>query len=162
MKEYEHSFKVKSILSYLEYCKQNGYTEFDVVTQNRVVYENSNSDHIIARITTETVGEGKERIVFDCKNVGSKRKDLNISSESIPMELTEETKKIVLSMLEVLEFYVAADNLRTRYIFKKEGVTFEIDDYIRPQTQVVAIEGKEEAVEKVYSDILSKINNIIK
>ena len=161
MKEYEHSFKVKSILPYLEYCKQNGYTEFDVVTQNRVVYENSNSDHIIARITTETVG-GKERIVFDCKNVGSKRKDLNISSESIPMELTEETKKIVLSMLEVLEFYVAADNLRTRYIFKKEGVTFEIDDYIRPQTQVVAIEGKEEAVEKVYSDILSKINNIIK
>ena len=161
MKEYEHSFKVKSILPYLEYCKQNGYTEFDAVTQNRVVYENSNSDHIIARITTETVG-GKERIVFDCKNVGSKRKDLNISSESIPMELTEETKKIVLSMLEVLEFYVAADNLRTRYIFKKEGVTFEIDDYIRPQTQVVAIEGKEEAVEKVYSDILSKINNIIK
>lgn len=161
MKEYEHSFKVKSILPYLEYCKQNGYTEFDAVTQNRVVYENSNSDHIIARITTETVG-GKERTVFDCKNVGSKRKDLNISSESIPMELTEETKKIVLSMLEVLEFYVAADNLRTRYIFIKEGVTFEIDDYKRPQTQVVAIEGKEEAVEKVYSDILSKINNIIK
>ena len=161
MKEYEHSFKVESILTYLEYCKEKGYTELDSVTQNRVVYENSNSDHIIARITTETVG-GKERTVFDCKNVGSKRKDLNISSESIPMELTEETKKIVLSMLEVLEFYVAADNLRTRYIFIKEGVTFEIDDYKRPQTQVVAIEGKEEAVEKVYKEILSKINNIIK
>ena len=161
MKEYEHSFKVESILPYLEYCKEKGYTELDSVTQNRVVYENSNSDHIIARITTETVG-GKEITVFDCKNVGSKRKDLNISSESIPMELTEETKKIVLSMLEVLEFYVAADNLRTRYIFIKEGVTFEIDDYKRPQTQVVAIEGKEEAVEKVYKEILSKINNIIK
>ena len=161
MKEYEHSFKVESILPYLEYCKEKGYTELDSVTQNRVVYENSNSDHIIARITTETVG-GKERTVFDCKNVGSKRKDLNISSESIPMELTEETKKIVLSMLEVLEFHVAADNLRTRYIFIKEGVTFEIDDYKRPQTQVVAIEGKEEAVEKVYKEILSKINNIIK
>lgn len=161
MKEYEHSFKVESILPYLEYCKEKGYTELDSVTQNRVVYENSNSDHIIARITTETVG-GKERTVFDCKNVGSKRKDLNISSESIPMELAEETKKIVLSMLEVLEFYVAADNLRTRYIFIKEGVTFEIDDYKRPQTQVVAIEGKEEAVEKVYKEILSKINNIIK
>ena len=161
MKEYEHSFKVESILPYLEYCKEKGYTELDSVTQNRVVYENSNSDHIITRITTETVG-GKERTVFDCKNVGSKRKDLNISSESIPMELTEETKKIVLSMLEVLEFYVAADNLRTRYIFIKEGVTFEIDDYKRPQTQVVAIEGKEEAVEKVYKEILSKINNIIK
>ena len=161
MKEYEHSFKVESILPYLEYCKEKGYIELDSVTQNRVVYENSNSDHIIARITTETVG-GKERTVFDCKNVGSKRKDLNISSESIPMELAEETKKIVLSMLEVLEFYVAADNLRTRYIFIKEGVTFEIDDYKRPQTQVVAIEGKEEAVEKVYKEILSKINNIIK
>lgn len=161
MKEYEHSFKVESILPYLEYCKEKGYIELDSVTQNRVVYENSNSDHIIARITTETVG-GKERTVFDCKNVGSKRKDLNISSESIPMELTEETKKIVLSILEVLEFYVAADNLRTRYIFIKEGVTFEIDDYKRPQTQVVAIEGKEEAVEKVYKEILSKINNIIK
>ena len=161
MKEYEHSFKVESILPYLEYCKEKGYIELDSVTQNRVVYENSNRDHIIARITTETVG-GKERTVFDCKNVGSKRKDLNISSESIPMELTEETKKIVLSILEVLEFYVAADNLRTRYIFIKEGVTFEIDDYKRPQTQVVAIEGKEEAVEKVYKEILSKINNIIK
>lgn len=158
MKEYEHSFKVESILPYIEYCKKNGYTEIGIVTQNRVVYENKNSNHIIARITTETIGD-KERIIFDCKNVGSKQKDLNISKESIPMELTQETKKIILSMLEVLEFYVAADNLRTRYIFQKKGVTFEIDDYIRPKTQVVAIEGNEETVEKVYSDILSKINN---
>ena len=156
-----HTYAMHSFKPRYGIAQKDGYTEIGIVTQNRVVYENKNSNHIIARITTETIGD-KERIIFDCKNVGSKQKDLNISKESIPMELTQETKKIVLSMLEVLEFYVAADNLRTRYIFQKKGVTFEIDDYIRPKTQVVAIEGNEEAVEKVYSDILSKINNMTK
>ena len=53
MKEYEYSFKVKSIEPYIEYCKEHNYEEISITTQNRKVYENKNSDHIIARLTTE-------------------------------------------------------------------------------------------------------------
>ena len=157
MKEYEHSFKAKSIIPYLDYCKENGYTQLEVIKQNRVVYHNKNSKHIIARITTDITEHGN-KIVFDFKNIESAKQDLKISKESMPLELDEERKKIVLSMLDVLEFYVAADNLRTRYVFNKDGVTFEIDDYERPQMKVIAIEGDEDKVEKVYHDVLSKIS----
>ncbi len=158
MKEYERSFKVKSILPFLEYCRKNGYKEFDVVIQNRVVYENKNCEHIIARITTETI-KGQEKTIFDCKNVNRKKQNLNISSESLPMELNSENLKIIKSVLDVLEFKIAADNLRTRYVFEKDGVKFEIDDYTRPEMKVVAIEGEQTAVEKVYNDVSSRFIN---
>lgn len=63
MKEYEYSFKVKSIEPYINYCKKNGYEEVCIVTQNRIVYENRNSNHIIARVTTEEKKWRKGNIV---------------------------------------------------------------------------------------------------
>lgn len=160
MKEYERTFKVKSIMPFVEYCKKNGYQEFDAVKQNRVVYENQNCDHIIARITTETI-KGQEKTIFDCKNVNRKKQNLNISSESLPMELNSENLKIIKSVLDVLEFKIAADNLRTRYVFEKDGVKFEIDDYTRPEMKVVAVEGDESLVETVYSEISAKFSDFM-
>jgi hypothetical protein len=69
------------------------------------------------------------------------------------MIVTDENKEIVKSILEVLDFYEAADNIRTRYEYVLGGVKFEIDDYIRPQAQVVAIEGEKELVDKVYEQV---------
>ena len=67
--------------------------------------------------------------------------------------ITDENKEIVKSILEVLDFYEAANNIRTRYEYVLGGVKFEIDDYIRPQAQVVAIEGEKELVDKVYEQV---------
>jgi len=39
MKEYEYSMKVKSVESFIEYCKANNYAE-KVSKQNRIVFEN--------------------------------------------------------------------------------------------------------------------------
>lgn len=152
MKEYEYSFKVKSIEPYINYCKKNGYEEVCIVTQNRIVYENRNSNHIIARVTTEEKN-GEKEILFDCKNIGEKNKSLNISNESLPMVVTKDNLEIINSILNVLEFYEAANNFRKRYIYKKGGVKFEIDDYTSPKMQVVAIEGDEGEVESVYKEI---------
>ena len=154
MKEYEYSFKVKSIEPYINYCKDCGYEKIEVVKQNRKVYENKNSDHIIARLTTEEKNGIKET-VFDCKNVGEKLKSLNISNESLPMLVSDDNLEIINSLLNVLEFYEAANNFRTRYVYQKGGVKFEIDDYTSPKMQVVAIEGNESEVEDVYKEIMS-------
>ena len=97
-------------------------------------------------------------IFFGTKNVGEKRGDLNISSESEVFKVTKELKDGVLSLLSTLEFYEAANNLRTRYVYEKGGVKFEIDDYIRPQMKVVAIEGEKEEVDKVYNELLNVIS----
>lgn len=56
-------------------------------------------------------------------------------------------------MLEVLDFYEVTKNYRTRYVYKKNGVTFAIDNYIEPKMQVVAIEGKRSEVDNVYNNL---------
>lgn len=155
MEEYEYSFKVSDIKPYIEYCENNNYKRESEVTQNRIVYENKHSNDIIARITTK-ITNGKKNTIFDCKNVNKKDRDLKVSSESEPIKVTKSNEKSIYSMLEVLDFYEAANNYRTRYVYKKDNVTFEIDDYIEPKMQVIGIEGKKEEVDKVYSE-LSKL-----
>ena len=150
--EYEHSFNVENIEPYINFCKQNGYKEKSIVTQNRIVFENKINKNIIARLTTEFF-DGKEVTELDFKNVNTKKDDLNISTESLPLTVTVENKKTILSMLNTLEFFEAANNLRTRYVYIKDNVKFEIDDYIRPQMKVVAIEGLKKEVDMVYEQV---------
>ena len=149
MKEYEYSFKVKSIKPYIDYWISNNYKEVNVVKQNRIIFENKNSKNIIARITIND----KNEISLDFKNVCNNKEDLNISKESLPIILTEDNIENIKSILDVLEFYETANNIRIRYIYELNGVMFEIDDYINPKMQVVAIEGEKEIVDKVYNDI---------
>lgn len=152
MEEYEYSFKVSNVKPYIEYCENNNYEKISEVTQNRKVYENKHSDHIIARVTTKTIN-GKKETVFDCKNVNKKDRDLKVSSESVPIKVTKSNEKSIYSMLEVLDFYEAANNYRTRYVYNKNGITFEIDDYIEPKMQVIGIEGVKSEVDKVYEEL---------
>lgn len=152
MKEYEYSFKVNDIKPFIEFCENNNYKKVAVTTQNRVVYENKHSENIIARITTKIIDERKS-IVLDFKNVGQQHKELKISNESLPIAVTQDNSDALYSILEVLDFYVAANNDRTRYEYEKDGVLFEIDDYTNPKAQVVAIEGDKEKVDKVYEII---------
>lgn len=157
MEEYEYSFKVCSIEPYIDYCKNNNYKEVSVTKQNRVVYENKNSENIIARITTKIVN-GKKETIFDCKNINKNQNDLKVSLETLPMKVTRSNKKNIESLLDVLDFYEAANNVRTRYVYEKDNVVFEIDDYEIPKMKVVAIEGIKEEVDNVYKDLCKQID----
>lgn len=160
MEEYEYSFQVESIKPYINYCEKNQYLKKSEVTQNRIVYRNKKDENIIARITT-TFKDGNKETFFDFKNVDKNHNFLKISNESIPLKVTEENEESIYSILKVLNFYEGANNIRTRYVYEKKDVTFEIDEYKKPEMQVVAIEGKREEVDKVYKEISSIINNVI-
>ena len=150
--EFEHSFKVKDLKPFIDFCENNGYRKTMETNQNRIVYENGYNNKVIARLTTDTI-DGTTKTVLDFKNVNSKHGDLNISSESIPMVVNQDNKDCILSMLDTLNFVIAANNYRTRFVYEKDNVKFEMDDYINLKTKVVAIEGEKCDVEKVYNCI---------
>ena len=152
MEEYEYSFKVLSIKPYIDYCEENNYKKIEITKQNRIIYENKHVDHIIARITIE-IKNGKEVITFDCKNVGEAKGELKISKESLVMEVPRNDKEKIESMLEVLDFKEVVNLNRTRYIYEKENVKFELDSYIDPKMNVVALEGNRNEVDIVYEEL---------
>lgn len=152
MEEYEISLIAKSVSPFIKYCEKNGYVKSSERKENRIVYENKHSRNIIARITTSWV-DNKEQTFFDFKNKEYQEKNLKISQESMQMQVTDENRQIIQSFLRVLDFEKSADNLRVRYIYQKEKVTFEIDDYIRPDNNVIAIEGDKEQVDRIYKEI---------
>lgn len=153
MKEYEYSFKVKSIEPYINYCKNNNYNLIDIIKENRRVYENKHNNKLIARITSR-IKNNKKDMKLDFKNVSSNNDDLKISLESIPIKITKRNKKQIDSILKVLDFYEVTNNIRTRYIYKLNDVKFEIDDYEIPQMKIVAIEGLKDEVDKIYKKII--------
>ena len=83
-----------------------------------------------------------------------KEGNLNQSLESAPLTISEQDVPAILSMLDVMGFYEAANNTRRRYVFSKEDVCFEIDEYTNPKKNVIAIEGKKEEVEKIYNSLI--------
>ncbi len=161
MQEYEYSFKVESVEPYIDYCIDNGYTKTKESIQNRIVYQSLNNEHLIARITSTIVNDENEEIL-DFKNFSEKHKELQVSDESIPLKVDDNNRAIVMSMLEVLDFEEAADNTRKRVVYQNDDVIFEIDEYITPKMNVVAIEGNKEKVDLIYEEVSKKINNEIK
>ena len=149
MIEYEYSIKVERIKPFVDYCKNNGYVLVSVAKENRVVFQNLNNNNIISRITT-TEKSGKTIILFDFKNKTVGDDKFKVSQESLAMSLKESEIAVAKSMLEVLGFKQSADNLRTRYVYEKDGVKFEIDEYIRPKMNVIGIEGEKEKVDEIY------------
>ncbi len=154
MIEYEYNFKVDDISVVTKFCEKDGFVLVSKTSENRVVFENKQNRKIISRLTT-TFGESDEVTVWDFKNVGKNDNLLKVSMESETMKLDEAGIKIARSMLEVMDFEKSADNLRTRYVFEKGDVKFEIDDYTRPEMKVVAIEGEKTQVDKVYQELVS-------
>ena len=154
MTEYEYNIKVDDINVVTKFCERNGYVLVSKTLENRVVFENKQNRKIISRITT-TFGEYNKVTVWDFKKVGKNDNLLKVSKESEAMVLDEAGIKIARSMLEVMDFEQSADNLRTRYVFEKGAVKFEIDDYTRPAMKVVAIEGEKTQVDKVYQELVS-------
>lgn len=165
MIEYERNFKTDDIAPFVAYCEDNGYAFVSKTWQNRRVFENRGNRKIISRITTTKVDD--ELVTqWDFKNVDRKDASLKISQESRAMILDESGIETALSMLETMDFEQSADNIRTRYVYEKDGVTFEIDDYVRPAMKVVALEGDRDKVDQIYQELLStphfkKMGNVL-
>ena len=159
MQEYEYSFKVKSIKKYLDYCENNGYINKSISTQNRKVYENKNNRKIIARITKNTI-DGNEETLLDFKNSTHKENELKISLESVPIKLGDSNIDNYISLLELLEFELVADLYRTRYVYIKDDVEFEIDEYTSPKMNVIAIEGEKNKVDQEFKTLEDTLNKI--
>lgn len=154
VKEYEYSVKVKDIEPFINYCKENNYELINKTAQKRVLYRNSNK--ILARVTI--IEDDKSKNIFlDFKDENESDDVLKISRESGKINVTDNMDfvKSVLSMLE-FDFYKELD--RVRYVYVKNKVTFEIDEYIKPKMKVVGIEGNKEEVDKVYKVLEDKFN----
>ena len=147
--EYEYSFKVNSIEKYIDYCNNNDYKLIDKVKQTRTLYRNSNKT--MARITINKY-ENNTKMFLDFKEDNLTDNILKIRKESLPLEFND--MESVNSILEFLDYKKDITLIRTRIIYEKGNVKFEIDEYESPEVyNVVAIEGEKEAVDKVYNEL---------
>ena len=148
--EYEYSFKVDNLDKYINYCISNNYELVEESSQTRTLYRNSNGT--IARITTKEKNNNK-KTYLDFKDDNDSDEILKVSRETIPLEVTDENKKAINSILDILEYKKDKILIRNRVVYKKNGVTFEIDDYKLPKMKVVAIDGIKEEVDIVYKEL---------
>lgn len=152
MIEYEYSFKVLDIEPFIKFCENKNYEKEERITQTRVLYKNENG--VLARITTnERNNQIKQYLNF--KEENESEKVLKESKETSMLEVNSENKDFIKSMLEILNFHKSKELKRIRHIYKKDKVKFEIDYYMQPEMQVVAIEGEKYEVDTVYKEIES-------
>ena len=149
--EYEYSYKVKNLKPFIDYCEKNNYEFVSENMQVRTLYKNVNKT--MARITKK-VNNGIEKTVLDFKDDNLNDEVLNVSRETIPLEVTSDNEEAIFSILDMLDYKKDKVLERTRYVYEKNQVTFELDEYTSPEVMcVVAVEGKKEEVDKVYDDI---------
>lgn len=145
--EYEYSFKVKSLEPYISYLEEKGYILESTENQVRTLYKNNSG--IMARITNKN---GIEELDF--KNDNDSEDILKVSKETIPLVLNESNKGAILSILDILDYKESIKLVRTRYVYIKDDIKFEIDDYTSPEIiKVVAVEGKKKQVDLEYEII---------
>lgn len=158
-KEYEYSFKVKDITLFIEYCINNNFKLSCEYEQTRILYKNGGK--VMARITKNVYNEGNEEIL-NFKDDNLNDNVLKVSRESKDLLINDENRGFVESLLDILELKEDKKLIRKRYVYTYNNVIFEIDKYLVPLMNVVAIEGKEEEVDKVYNELKPVIeSNII-
>lgn len=139
MIEYEYSYIVDSTALYIKYCIENEYEKVAQSYQIRELY--TNSQKILARITTETI-KGKTLAILDFKDENDSDAVLKTARETIPLNITEDNQESIYSIIAILGFQKSKVLKRNRVVYQKDEVKFEIDEYLEPDKQyVVAIEG---------------------
>ncbi len=147
--EYEYSFKVEDLSFYIEYCEQNNYEKIEESIQVRTLYKKN--DKTMARVTKKTENE-ITKMFLDFKDDVLNDQILIERKESLELEFKDE--KAVDSILDYLHYKKDTVLERTRIVYKKDNVIFELDSYKSPEKMyVVAIEGNKEDVGKVYNEI---------
>lgn len=154
-KEYEYSLKVKDISEFIKYCNDNNYVKEDEYLQTRTLFKNGGP--VMARITENEIN-GKVKKILNFKDDNLNDNTLKISRESKDLIVTSENEEFVESLLQILDLNNKKVLKRKRYVFVKEYVKFEIDEYLEPIMNVIAIEGIKEEVDKVYESLSELIN----
>lgn len=153
-REYEYSAKVKDIEPFINYCKENNYKLISKTHQKRILYKNKNK--ILARVTTIT-DEKCRNIFLDFKDENESDDILKVSRESGKINVND-NMNFVNAILSMLEFDFHKELNRQRYVYVKDNVKFEIDEYSKPEMKVVGIEGKKEEVNEVYKELKNILN----
>ena len=83
---------------------------------------------------------------------------LKISRESKDLVVNTDNQEFVDSLIEILDLTNKKVLKRKRFVFEKNNVKFEIDEYIEPIMNVVAIEGLKDEVDIVYRELKQAIN----
>lgn len=148
--EYEYSFKVRKIEPFIEYCVNNNYELQKEYEQTRTLYKNGGK--IMARIT-KNIYESEEIEILNFKDDNLSDNALKVSRESNDLKITDENRDFVTSLLDILELNESKKLIRTRFVYKKNNVIFEIDKYTTPAMFVVAIEGLKDEVDNVYNEL---------
>lgn len=150
--EQEYSFKVTDIKPFINYFKNNSFKKTSKTLEQRTLYRKK--DKTLLRLTIKKSGhkiikemDFKEDILSN--DVYIQRK------ESLPIVYTDD--EAVNSVINFLGYEKHITLIRTRYIFKKEDLKVEIDDYISPNKMfVVAIEGNVNKTSKIYNELKEK------
>ena len=149
--EYEYSFKTENIEKYIKYCEDENYKKKSENRQIRKLFKNETN--IMGRITIDYI-DGKETIVFDFKNNDKSKTILKENKESIPLKVQNEDMTSIESILSFLNLKLDKVLDRTRIVYEKNNVKFEIDKYISPEVMnVIGIEGNKEEVDEVYNHL---------
>ena len=157
-KEYEYSFKVRDITPFVDYCVNNNYELKKDYEQTRTLYKNGGK--VMARITKNVYKNNKVEIL-NFKDDNLSDNVLKVSRESKDLIINDENKEFVKSLLEILELKKTKKLVRKRYVYTCNNVIFEIDKYITPAMNVVAIEGKKEEVDNIYTKLKKIIDSNI-
>ncbi len=148
--EYEYSFKVKDIKPFVNYCKNNNYDLVNEYEQVRTLYKNGGK--VMARITKNTYKDSISEILnFKDDNISDST--LKISRESKDLIITDDNREFVDSLINILDLNNKKELIRKRLVYKKQNVTFEIDDYSKPIMRVIAIEGNKDEVDRIYNHL---------
>ena len=148
--EYEYSFKVKDIEPFVNYCKSNNYDLVNEYEQVRTLHKNGGK--VMARITKNTYKDSISEILnFKDDNISDST--LKISRESKDLIITDDNREFVNSLINILDLNDKKELIRKRLVYKRQNVTFEIDDYSKPIMKVIAIEGNKDEVDKVYNHL---------
>lgn len=157
-KEYEYSFKVKDIKPFIDYCINNNYQKNKEYEQTRLLYKNGGK--VMARITKNTY-ENEVIEVLNFKDDNTNDSILKISRETKDLVITDENRSFVESLLEILDLKETKKLVRKRYVYKKDNVLFELDNYSNPKMNIVAIEGIKSEVDIVYNELKQVIDENI-
>lgn len=154
-KEYEYSFKVKDIKDFVQYCILNEYEKKEEYLQTRILYKNGGP--VMARITENIYNDYVQK-VLNFKDDNLNDNILKVSRETKDLVINDDNQEFVDSLIEILDLTHKKVLKRKRYVFEKNSVKFEIDEYIEPVMNVVAIEGLQEEVDVVYNELEEIIN----
>lgn len=149
MKEYEYSKKVDNLDKYIDYCEINGFVLKEKIKQIRTIYRKN--DSTIARITINE-NNGVIKRELDFKEDKLSDEELIVRKESLSLEFDDE--KSVLSILDFLNYKQDNTLERIRYIYEKDDIKFEFDEYIKPERcNVVSLEGEKNKTDRIWLEL---------